>query len=1854
MNREKAKSRVMQKLFIALCIVFSTFQVALATTADDVVPFFAGHSGMPNVMILFDNSDSMQDSPYRKKDGNAYRPKWWSGLWTRGVVPTADNDPTCTAGAPCIQGYSNSVHRIEDDLGNVKTEMTLPGQNPPNLPGLFSNASTVTPVSGNPVVYHGTDCPAGIKCSDRIYDADVAWGQLNATKMAQQYANWKVRVTEKSTGAIQERTLTGFGSGYWVVSAPDLQYKQDKYYVYEIVVGQPGEVTAASSHKDRVYDRNFNWRSVINDRDFDPWIGQSLTITSGTNAGESQTITGRNVESGYWEVSSDFTASCDMSSKYNIQVPAAFVTGILETRRANGGDHPASKMYQAKKALQKFLTSDKIKSSYTNPNTGVTKDRYSMNVGFASFMQALVPKTVSLYYRKIEAEPPVTYTVPKQFYYKLRYRYQHSKYLYQPTGCSGGVPPASVTFDYWGTHYSNITNNGTISRSWTASNCSTTQTLCYKVNISCSPTDANPNRVRIHLDTDPSWPGAPPAGCASDPDGRNVWGATEYSWHYINAGANATCTGHRPTLPWGDAWVNPGDQCYEPCGIEDAYTVTVPGKVAYYKTTWRTTTGDLREQDPNYGTYIDRSPGPDKAYMVTPYPGYSGGSWSVKSNPDPEPASGDGDYTLLTSLNEKTVPVCRGRKSDGTCSWSSTLLAKDYPIADNSYFQYPGRNGSGGTPAVPHSKRPHGWSYKKTALNPAWTTSNYYRHKFDGSYTGSYFNNNDLFIYAYSRHYPSVWGDSIQRPVLNPLDPSSTYYPALTGNDFSNYFGEDQVFFVNLPKYDTKMYNFGDDYEGDNVNRILNRINLGMKQWYYTSSYVSTMAPGNPGSLAVSSRSAETGNGTPIAATLRDARKYFESYIRQDPLSKEGCRKNFIILLTDGTETTNEDPVAEAANLWGLHVDGKATPVRVFVIGFGLGANEKAALNAIAAAGGPADALGNPATAYFASNIDELVTILSDEIGSLVTAGSYSRAKAGLPKSGSRASDGLTVYSAFFDYPGWRGHLQAYDVYQKDEYDAFGNLTARAGDIKGSSAHWATGCSGVYATLAAAGTPDAGCIMAEDNTNPDSSNRTLYTTVDVAGTPTSVNFVPTAIDGTATGNALKDALIKIGGVYKDIDENGVANDADAKAVISYVHHPGYDGAKYVGTRTKEWPLADIYDSSPVVVSAPYDRGCIGKDVNSDGTIDKSNPAEWNWDNMTGYCQYNYDKRDRKAVVYFGTNGGMIEAITTGRAAIPDDPLTPVNESVSAINGGEELWGYIPEFVLPKLNEFKIGHRFTMDLDVLAAEVDTSAGLTGTGWKTILVAGQRKGGNNYVALDVTDPDNPDYLWTFTDANLGATWSRPSVARLEINGVRTSVFIFGGGYSTAPNVGNRIYIVRASDGVLLKEITVGGPLNNVPARLTTMRYNTDGIGQVVDYRTNAIAGTYGDGLGVDSDRRDFIEVTYFGDTDGNIWRLEGLNTDSGGSWNPKVFKLYEPDSTHAQPIYHMLKVVDRRASSPAKRFILGGTGDENNPVALKDGAGRPLFNYFFEIEEDTTSLVDITDESKLNWRMTLGKRFPRDKYGFLLKPDNSGRYTHGGKEILSSYIFILKRSEYNAPGSPWAIDANNHLTFTYSSPARTVLAAVKGEYLFDDGSGNLYENPNGGSPVATAGSYMILDFAGCLTNKSGDFYNSADGSVIIPKATVDQYYYDNDGFWCDGSNPLTCSRRTVDGNEVQIVTDMGEKMLTDPDGYGEQVYFMTYTPTGGCGVGQSYFYGVKASQSNLSQLTGGTGLLTHGPGTEDYTETRHFRHNPQRKVGLGRGIANFTLGGKTAFIGQEGGLTPLPIPVSQKRLRYWKQN
>ncbi|RLB66234.1 MAG: hypothetical protein DRH04_09665, partial [Deltaproteobacteria bacterium] len=449
-------------------------------------------------------------------------------------------------------------------------------------------------------------------------------------------------------------------------------------------------------------------------------------------------------------------------------------------------------------------------------------------------------------------------------------------------------------------------------------------------------------------------------------------------------------------------------------------------------------------------------------------------------------------------------------------------------------------------------------------------------------------------------------------------------------------------------------------------------------------------------------------------------------------------------------------------------------------------------------------------------------------------------------REGDTIENDLKIYYTYFDYPIWRGHLKGYKI------NADGSIGSK---LPG----WAGDCDNDSDPDA-----DAGCEMKENGRGTVytvvSGNREEFSTVNLSDLKPLVNP-----DG------------------DDIDGDGTANtDADATAVINYTLDPGYDSGKYVGTRDPDWPLGDIYHSVSVVVTKP--------------NFDSSQP---------GYSAFKTAHASRETMLYVGANDGMLHAI---------------HES-----NGQEAWAWIPNCILGKLHEFKEGHRFTVDLPIKAADVNVGTDAS-PDWKTMVVCGLRQGGNYYFAVDVTDPSDPQFMWEMTDdsstdssatgfpgadidipdvsgGEMGQTWSIPAFGRININGVHTSVIFVGGGYSTSENVGNRIYILDAGTGKIIKELPVGGSSNNVPSEIRNMRF-LDINGSPVDYLTRTP---------VDSSLEGFIEVSYFGGTDGTLYKLTGLNADSG--WNPQVETLYVPE--HPRPIYYRPAVWDLKCVSGGRR-------------------------------------------------------------------------------------------------------------------------------------------------------------------------------------------------------------------------------------------------------------------------------------------------------------------------------------------------
>jgi len=220
----------------------------------------------------------------------------------------------------------------------------------------------------------------------------------------------------------------------------------------------------------------------------------------------------------------------------------------------------------------------------------------------------------------------------------------------------------------------------------------------------------------------------------------------------------------------------------------------------------------------------------------------------------------------------------------------------------------------------------------------------------------------------------------------------------------------------------------------------------------------------------------------------------------------------------------------------------------------------------------------------------------------------------------------------------------------------------------------------------------------------------------------------------------------------------------------------------------------------------------------------------------GYSAYVSAQATRKAVVYTGSNDGLLHAF-----------------SASGTDGGTELWAYVPTAVLSNMYQFADSnyanlHSYRTDGTPVVADIFEP--VEGK-WHTILVAGLNGGGKAYYALDITDPSAPTLLWEYSqidDADLGLTYGNPIVTK-RADG--TWVVVFASGYNNNAAGGDgkgHLYVLNAYTGARLMKISTDAGSTTTPSGLAK-------INAWIDDPTNNTA-----------------KVIYGGDMLGNLWRFD----------------------------------------------------------------------------------------------------------------------------------------------------------------------------------------------------------------------------------------------------------------------------------------------------------------------------------------------------------------------------------------------
>ncbi|MCX8117006.1 MAG: PilC/PilY family type IV pilus protein [Desulfobacterota bacterium] len=304
----------------------------------------------------------------------------------------------------------------------------------------------------------------------------------------------------------------------------------------------------------------------------------------------------------------------------------------------------------------------------------------------------------------------------------------------------------------------------------------------------------------------------------------------------------------------------------------------------------------------------------------------------------------------------------------------------------------------------------------------------------------------------------------------------------------------------------------------------------------------------------------------------------------------------------------------------------------------------------------------------------------------------------------------------------------------------------------------------------------------------------------------------------------------------------------------------------------------------------------------------------------------------RSVIFAGANDGMLHAF--------DDAT------------GRELWAFVPPSVLPKLKDFETNLTLQTSVDG-SPKAYIERNSNGTITKAILIFGLRRGGDRYIALDVTNPEAPRFLWEIGPSTsgferLGQTWSTPVLKPVAHGDGKKVVAFVAGGYDPCndPNMscgsgdqkGNAIYAIDISNGQLLWQFSKTNDsrmVYSIPSDISAIDINGDGK----------------------------IDRLYVGDMGGQLWRFDIGNLNNLSAWTGKVIFRANSSSADKRKFFYPPEV----SPGPGFQWVFIGTGDREHPKQETGTSAFPTQNRLYAIKDSNPStplsesnLVDVTSD------------------------------------------------------------------------------------------------------------------------------------------------------------------------------------------------------------------------------------------------------------------------------------------------------
>lgn len=474
--------------------------------------------------------------------------------------------------------------------------------------------------------------------------------------------------------------------------------------------------------------------------------------------------------------------------------------------------------------------------------------------------------------------------------------------------------------------------------------------------------------------------------------------------------------------------------------------------------------------------------------------------------------------------------------------------------------------------------------------------------------------------------------------------------------------------------------------------------------------------------------------------------------------------------------------------------------------------------------------------------------------------------------------------------------------------------------------------------------------------NNRAASRRLFTALasNPADTPTRmVGTQATAFGGPAPGAIANVSLtnFELGNSTLSATQLGLAAGATAQrsTVINWVRAD-------TGSGRENARLGDIYHSSPTVVTAP--------------TADIA-------DESFNLFRRRPEVATRPTVLYVGTNDGVFHAFAMD------------NSPTSAYTQGTELWGFVPPGILSRLNDATTAHQFLVDATPVVRDVffarEQNAAPDAASYHTVLVSGLRQGGPYYFALDVTQPENPSFLWQYTAPDIGDTYGRPVITQALVdwngNTMERAVAILPGGHGPTVSTGAcpRSSSQRAP-------VATGASRVRTEGRCWSSAAHSGRALHVIDVATGTPLRTFGPSeipapmvgsvSAFTNDTGSISTRAFVSDADGVIWRLD-LASSNPTLWTFRPFHdvYWAATGLDGHPAAEPPIVSIDSASRPV---IVMATGD-------LDDLEAPGLNYVASITEvfDGTNFVP-----QINWDLRL----------------RNNEQVTGPLELFESYVYF----------------------------------------------------------------------------------------------------------------------------------------------------------------------------------------------------------------------------------------------------------